>query len=216
MKFYKINKNNSIFFITAVLFVSLCINVYMSVTKLRYEVLVGKERYKSVEEIRHRNESILNTLNQCIKSASVSDEELLKLYKGYLSMSNEFTSLWSNYKRYKSGKAVSINKKVTKVDEIPSEVYLRIENLLFEYLNIQMSNGEKGIVLKEKMLDNFISMKELSDEINNFYNEFNLKKFKNITEKDKEITSIKKYYWVEILKNINIIMNSYLNYEFTT
>lgn len=215
MKFYKINKNNSILFIIVILFVSLGTNVYTSAVNLRYEILVGKETYKSVEEIRHRNESILNTLNQCIKSGSVSDEELLRLYKGYLSISNEFTSLWSNYKSYKNGNIISINKKMTKSEEIPSEVYLRIESLLFEYLNIKMSNDEERIILENKMLDNFISMRDLSDEINDFYNEFTLKKFENMNEKDKEIISIRKRYWIDVLRDTNTIMNSYLNYEFT-
>lgn len=215
MKFYKINKNNSILFIIVILFVSLGTNVYTSAVNLRYEILVGKETYKSVEEIRHRNESILNTLNQCIKSGSVSDEELLRLYKGYLSISNEFTSLWSNYKSYKNGNTISINKKMIKSEEIPSEVYLRIESLLFEYLNIKMSNDEERIILENKMLDNFISMRDLSDEINDFYNEFTLKKFENMNEKDKEIISIRKRYWIDVLRDTNTIMNSYLNYEFT-
>ena len=96
MKSYKISKNNSILLIVFVLVVSLLINVYTSIMNSRYKVLIGKETYKSVEEIRSRNEGVLNTLNQCIKARSISNEELLTLYKSYSSISEEFTSLWAN------------------------------------------------------------------------------------------------------------------------
>jgi len=86
MKSYKISKNNSILLILAVLIISLLINVYTSIMNSRYKILVGKETYKSVEEIRNRNEGALNILNQSIKAGSISNEELLALYKNYSSM----------------------------------------------------------------------------------------------------------------------------------
>ena len=58
MKSYKISKNNSILLIVFVLVVSLLINVYTSIMNSRYKVLIGKETYKSVEEIRSRNEGV--------------------------------------------------------------------------------------------------------------------------------------------------------------
>lgn len=215
MKFYRMNKNNSILFITAILFISLCINIYTSVTNLRYKMLIGKETYKSVEKIRDRNESVLNTLNQCIKSGSVSYEELLRLYECHLSILDEFTNLLADYKSYEKENIILVNKKDKKSEEVSTEVYSRIDSLFFEYLNIQMKTEQEKMILEGKSLDNFISMRDLSNEINEFYKEFNLNKFNNLSEKDKEVISIKNNYWIEVLKNINSIMNSYLNHEFT-
>lgn len=215
MKSYKISKNNSILLIIVVLIISLAINVYTSIMNSRYKILIGKETYKSVEEIRSRNEGVLNTLNQCIKAGSISNEELLSLYKSYSSMSEEFTNLWSNYRDYGKEEIVSINKKSKISREIPNEVYSRIESLLFEYLNFEMKNHNEKVVLEGETLNNFETMGSMAAKLDEFYKEFNEDKFKDVDEEDKELITIKKDYWIDILKGINSTMEPYLNYEFT-
>ena len=181
----------------------------------RYKILIGKETYRSVEEIRSRNEGVLNTLNQCIKAGSISNEELLSLYENYGTISEAFTNLWSKYGDYRKEEIISINKKSKTSIETPNEVYSRIESLLFEYLNIQMKNHNEKLVLDGETLNNFLAMSNMSQQIDEFYKEFNNKNFKNIKEEDKEITTIKKNYWIDILKGMNSIIEPYLNYEFT-
>lgn len=214
MKSYKISKNNSILLIVFVLVVSLLINVYTSIMNSRYKVLIGKETYKSVEEIRSRNEGVLNTLNQCIKARSISNEELLTLYKSYSSISEEFTSLWANYRDYGKEEIISIKKKSKISKEIPNEVYSRIESLLFEYLSFEMKNHNEKIILDGETLDNFEAMSNMATQLDEFYKEFNENKFKNVDKEKKELLTIKKDYWMDVLEGINSIMDQYLNYEF--
>ena len=213
MKSYKISKNNSVFLIVCILLVSLLTNVYTSIMNSRYKVLIGKETYKSVEEIRNRNESVLTTLDQCLKAKSVSNEELLSLYKSYSSISEEFVNLWSNYNDYGKEKIISLNNKSKESNEISNEVYSRVESLLFEYLRLEMKNHNEKIVLDGEVLNNFTAMYNMANELNNFYKEFNETNLKNIDKK--ESTYIRKKYWVDILKGINSIADSYINYEFT-
>ena len=213
MKSYKISKNNSVFLIVCILLVSLLTNVYTSIMNSRYKVLIGKETYKSVEEIRNRNESVLTTLDQCLKAKSVSNEELLSLYKSYSSISEEFINLWSNYNDYGKEKIISLNNKSKESNEISNEVYSRVESLLFEYLSLEMKNHNEKIVLEGEVLNNFTAMYNMANELNNFYKEFNETNLKNIDKK--ESTYIRKKYWVDILKGINSITDSYINYEFT-
>ena len=215
MKSYKISKNNSILLILAVLIISLLINVYTSIMNSRYKILVGKETYKSVEEIRNRNEGALNILNQSIKAGSISNEELLALYKNYSSMSDEFTNLWSNYKNYGKEEIITISKKSKISKEIPNEVYSRIESLLFEYLNSEMKNQNDKIILEGETLNNFSAMNNMSNQLNEFFKEFNQEKFSNKTEEDKEIITIKKNYWIDILDGMNSVIYPYSDYEFT-
>ena len=213
MKSYKISRNNSVFLIVCILLVSLLTNVYSSIMNSRYKVLIGKETYKSVEEIRNRNESVLTTLDQCLKAKSVSNEELLSLYKSYSSISEEFVNLWSNYNDYGKEKIISLNNKSKEANEISNEVYSRVESLLFEYLSLEMKNHNEKIVLEGEVLNNFTAMYNMANELNNFYKEFNETNLKNIDKK--ESTYIRKKYWVDILKGINSITDSYINYEFT-
>ena len=215
MKSFKISKNTSVLLIIFVLFVSLLINVYTSIMNSRYKILIGKETYKSIEEVRNRNESSLATLDQCLKSKSVSNEELLALYKNYSSISKEFTSLWLSYKEYGEEDIISINKKSKNLYQVPTEVYSRIESLLFEQLNYEMKTNKDKVILEGEVLDNFTAMYNLTNEINGFYNEFNESKLKNIDIDKKEITYIKKSYWVDILEGMNSVIEPYLDYEFT-
>lgn len=215
MKSFKISKNASVLIMIFILFVSLIINVYTSIMNSRYKILIGKETYKSIEEIRNRNESSLVVLDQCIKAKSVSNEELLALYKNYSSISKEFTGLWLNYKEYGEEDLISINKKSKNKNQVPTEVYSRVESLLFEQLNYEMKTNKEKVILEGEVLNNFTAMYNLTNEINGFYNEFNDTKMKNIDIDKREITYIKKSYWIDILEGMNAVIEPYSNYEFT-
>ncbi|MDU5110566.1 MAG: hypothetical protein E6248_08970 [Clostridium sp.] len=216
---YKISKNNSVLIIIGILIVSLLINVYSSVMNSRYKLLIGKETYNSVKEIKTRNESILSLLDQCIKAKSVTNEEMLVLYKNYTVISDEYNNLWSKYKDYGKEEIISINKKSKTLDystEMPNQVYSRIESLLFEYLSLEMKNHNEKIILEGNVLEDFISMNNMSQSLNDFYKDFNDTKLKNVDEEKKEGIYIKKEYWVDILNGINSVVEPYLNYDYTS
>lgn len=216
MKFYKFNKNNSISFIVVILFISLSINVYNSIMNSRYKILVGKETYTSLAEVKGRNESNLNILTQCIKAKSINNEELLNLYKNYSSISEEFANLWIKYKDYGKEEIISIGKtnKIS-TEFMPNEVYSRLENLVFEYVNIQMNNKDEKLILTDDTLNNFIAMESMSNQLNDYYKAFDNKYFLDLDEEEKKLEMIKECYWIESLKGMNSIMDPYLNYEFT-
>ncbi len=215
MKSFKISKNASVLLIIFVLFVSLLINVYTSIMNSRYKIIIGKETYKSIEEIRNRNESSLATLDQCIKAKSISNEELLSLYKNYSSISKEFTALWISYKEYGNEDIISINKKSKIENQVPTEVYSRVESLLFEHLNYEMGTNKDKVILEGEVLENFTEMYNLTNELNSFYKDFNETKLKNVDIDDREITYIKKTYWIDILDGMNSVIYPYSDYEFT-
>lgn len=215
---YKISKNNSILIIIGTLIISLLINVYSSVMNSRYKLLIGKETYNSVREIKTRNESILSLLDQCIKAKSVTNEEMLVLYKNYTVISNEYNNLWSKYKDYGKEEIISFNKKSKTLDystEMPNQVYSRIETLLFEHLSLEMKNHNEKIILEGNILEDFISMNNMSQSLNDFYIDFNNTNIKDVDEEKKESIYIKNEYWVDILNGINSVVEPYLNYDYT-
>ena len=215
MKFYKFNKNNSIYFIIVILLISLSINVYNSIMHSRYKLLAGKETYTSLEEVRSRNESNLNILTQCIKAKSINNEELLNIYKNYSTISEEITNLWSEYKDYGKEELIYIGKKNKGVEEfMPNEVYSRLESLIFEYVNLQMNNKEEKLLLTDEILNNFIVMEGMSRQLDEYYKDFNEKYFLDMDEEEKKIEVIKECYWIESLHGMNSIMEPYSNYEF--
>ncbi|MCF0149173.1 MAG: hypothetical protein HUJ77_12350 [Clostridium sp.] len=215
MKSFRISKNASVLLIIFVLFVSLLINVYTSIMNSRYKIIIGKETYKCIEEIRSRNESSLAILDQCLKAKSVSNEELLSLYKNYSSISKEYTALWISYKEYGKEEIISINRKSKIPNKIPTEVYSRVESLLFEQLNYEMRTNNEKVILVGDALDNFTEIYNLTSELNSFYKDFNETKLKDVDIDDREITYIKKSYWIDILDGMNTVIEPYSDYEFT-
>ncbi|AYE34935.1 hypothetical protein [Clostridium septicum] len=214
MKAFKFSKNNSILFIVGVLLVSLIVNVYMSILNTNYRYEVKKQSYNNIEEIRHRNESILLILDQGIKAGSISNEELLNLYKGYNSISKALTDLWSQYNDYSNQSFISLNKKTIK-DTKPNEICERIESLVFEYLNLEMRTLNDKLILKNKVLKDFETMKNMSSDLEGFYKEFNEFVLKTTDESKRKSKFIKNDYWIDALNGINNTIETYINYDFT-
>lgn len=215
MNIFKMNKNNYVFLIIVVLLVSLFTNVYISVVNIKYKEVIGKENYRSIEEIRTRNEKNLNLLKQCINTKTASNEEILALYKNYCTLSDEFSNLWSNYCDYENRNILSSKGKKLHLDKLPNNTFDDIEDLLYEYLIVEMKNKNEKVELSNKNLDNFLIMSSLSEDINNYliyFNENNYKK--DIKEENKIKQSIKNKYWFINLTDIDKILDKYLDYEF--
>lgn len=214
MKAFKFSKNNSILFIVGVLLISLIVNVYMSVVNSSYRYEAKKQSYNNIEQIRHRNESISLILDQGIKSGSISNEELLKLYKNYSSISKSMTDLWSEYGDYSNQSIISLSKKKIE-DTKPNEICERIENLIFGYLTLEMETLNNKLILKDKILEDFKVMQDMSKDLEKFYKEFNDTVIQTDDENKKKDKFIKKDYWIDVLKGINTTIEPYINYDFT-
>lgn len=215
MNIYKINKNNYIFLIILILFVSFTTNVYTSIVNIEYKEVIGEENYKSIEEIRNRNEKNLNLLNQCINTKSASNEEILALYKNYCTLSDEFTKLWSNYWNYENRNILNLKSKNIYMNKLPSNTFEDIEALLYEYLILEMKNKNEKIQLTGKNLDNFLIMLSLSQDINNYLIDFNTNNYKKDINEEKKIKqAIKNKHWLINLSGIDDILEEYLDYEF--
>ena len=71
------------------------------------------------------------------------------------------------------------------------------------------------VELTGKTLENFNSILIISNNIDSYYNEFYDKNLSSVDIEDREKAIIKKYYWIEILEDINEINQKYINSDFT-
>ncbi|WP_418223492.1 hypothetical protein [Clostridium isatidis] len=213
MRDFKSNKNNNRIIIVVTLFISLVLNIYTSLLNSKYRISLGRETYNSLLDIRTKNESSSNILNTCIKAKSINNQELFTLYKNFSSIDKEFNNLWLKYKNYNE-KKISIGKKTIETYVNSRDVFKRIENFLYEYMNYQMKNDKEVISLEGNVLDNFSTLESLSRSLNEYFIEFDSKYYKDLDEEKKKLISIKKNHWVEALKDMNIVMEPYFTYEF--
>lgn len=213
MKRVKLNKNNSVIIIVGVLIVSLLLNIYTSVMNSRYKIKAGKESYRYIEEIKHRNESALVILEQSISVGSVSNEELLSLYKSYNSILDATVQLCDSYSTYEKSSLIKLDKN-NKGMVKQNELYSRVENLIFEYLNLEMKSDQVKLVLDGKILEDFIQMKKIAIDVDNFFKSFNEKYLSKVKDEKREEKIIKKHYWIDMYLGVNDATEKYIDYPF--
>jgi len=211
----KFNKNNSVIIIVGILLISLLLNIYTSVMNSKYKIKAGKESYRYIEDIRHRNESALVILEQSIGIGSISNEELLSLYKNYNSILDATVQLCNSSSTYDEDSIIKLYRKAYKSQILQNEVFSKVENLVFEYLNLEMKNTSSKLLLDGKILDDFAKMKELSIDVQDFFKSFNEKYLANVKDEKRKAKIIRKKYWIDMYIGVNNTTEKYIDYPFS-
>ena len=210
-------KDNCFMIIVVILMISFTANIYQSILNKKYCYELGKQNYSKIEEIRFRNESILSILDSCVTAESVNNGDLLALYKNYSKISEAELSLWNNYldddnktlRGFKNkGKNIVVNTKTK------NELYSEIEELIYSYIQNDMTEKIDVIELKGKAADDFKTLRSMALDLNNYFNSF-YEENCNVPESKKEKVMIKEDYWVDILQGIQEVNNKYVEYSFT-
>lgn len=210
-------KDNCFMIIVVILMISFTANIYQSILNKKYWYELGKQNYNKIEEIRFRNESILSILDSCVTAESVNNGDLLTLYKNYSKISEAELNLWNNYldddnktlRGFKNkGKNIVVNTKTK------NELYSEIEELIYSYIQNDMTEKIDVIELKGKAADDFKTLRSMALDLNNYFNSF-YEENCNVPESKKEDIMIKEDYWVDILQGIQEVNNKYVEYSFT-
>ena len=203
--------------IVVILIISFTANIYQSILNKKYCYELGKQNYSKIEEIRFRNESILSILDSCVTAESVNNGDLLTLYKNYSKISEAELNLWNNYldddnktlRRFKNkGKNIVVNTKTK------NELYSEIEELIYSYIQNDMTEKIDVIELKGKAADDFKTLRSMALDLNNYFNSF-YEENCNVSNSEKEKVMINEDYWVDILQGIQEVNNKYVEYSFT-
>ena len=210
-------KDNCFMIIVLILMISFTVNIYQSILNKKYCYELGKQNYSKIEEIRFRNESILSILDSCVTAESVNNGDLLTLYKNYSKISEAELNLWNNYldddnktlRRFKNkGKNIVVNTKTK------NELYSEIEELIYSYIQNDMTEKIDVIELKGKAADDFKTLRSMALDLNNYFNSF-YEENCNVPDSKKEKVMINEDYWVDILQGIQEVNNKYVEYSFT-
>ena len=210
-------KDNCFIIIILILMISFTVNIYQAILNKKYCYELGKQNYSKIEEIRFRNESIFSILDSCVTAESVNNGDLLTLYKNYSKISEAELSLWNNYladdnkilRKFKNkGKNIVVNTKTK------NELYSEIEELIYSYIQNDMTEKIDVIELKGKVADDFKTLRSMAMDLNNYFNSF-YEENCNVSNSEKEKVMINEDYWVDILQGIQEVNNKYVEYKFT-
>ena len=203
--------------IVVILMISFTANIYQSILNKKYCYELGKQNYSKIEEIRFRNESILSILDSCVTAESVNNGDLLTLYKNYSKIPEAELNLWNNYldddnktlRGFKNkGQNIVVNTKTK------NELYSEIEELIYSYIQNDMTEKIDVIELKGKAADDFKTLRSMALDLNNYFNSF-YEENCNVPDSKKEKVMINEDYWVDILQGIQEVNNKYVEYSFT-
>ena len=96
-----------------------------------------------------------------------------------------------------------------------NDIYGTIEEYFRSLMDEEMKTQSYKIELTGKTLENFNSILTISNTIDSYYDEFYEKNLSSVDIEDREKVIIKKYYWIEMLEDINEINQKYINSDFT-
>ena len=209
-------KDKFLILVSVILFISFILNCYQVIINKRYKSIIELTCYKNIEEIRIKNENILSILDSCIKAENISNEELLTLYKNYLTISNKETELLEYYLEYKDNPTIkTTNNNATIESGDTSKFYWEIEELVYSYIQRDLSEKAESMKIVDEKLEDFNILKNISEELNNYYINFYNEKCTDLDETSRAEEIIKNAYWIEILQEIQNINQDYIDYEFT-
>ena len=168
-------KDNCFLIVVFILMISFTMNIYQAIENKKYTYELGKQNYNKIEEIRYRNESILSILESCVSAGSVNNSDLLTLHRNYSKITELELSLWSNY--LNDNKHMFISKKNRSKNIVVSttsknELYSEIEELIYSYIQNDMTEKKDVIELQGKVAENFENLKSMSIDLNNYFNDF--------------------------------------------
>lgn len=202
-----------IIMLAVLLFISIIVNIYSAIKIYDYRYSLGQESYVEIEEIRQRNESIMDILNTSIDSGSIRNEEILKLYKNYDVIACDIIKLWQQYADY-TQRSLSIFAKNIEADKvIQNDIHGKIKEYMLSTLTKEMRNEQNKLLLRDKDLECFKAMEDMSVRIYEYFNEFNEDKLKGYSGEVREKKVIKKHYWIDMLNGIYNISDDYIDVE---
>lgn len=206
------NPRDYMLFIVMILFVSLVVNVLLSVNNYKMDQSLGKESYRNIESVRSTNQDNIEILKKSIDVGSIDNAELLKLYKNFSKVSDLNIDLCRDYIMYENERGSFKNKKyVNKNVDIISNINTKIEEYLLNLLNREMQTQRYKLELSDQILDNFKTMEQISNDVEKYYSDFYEDNgLNNLSNEEKSKKSIKNKYWIDILEGINDI-----NYKYT-
>ena len=210
-------KDNCFLIVVFILMISFTMNIYQAIENKKYTYELGKQNYNKIEEIRYRNESILSILDSCVSAGSVNNIDLFTWYRNYSNISEVELSLWSNY--LNSDNSIFMNKRSNSKNIVlnttsKNELYSEIEELLYSYIQNDMTEKMDVIELEGKVADDFNTLRSIALDLNNYFNSF-YEENCNVPEDKKEKTMISKNYWIDILQGIHEVNDKYVEYSFT-
>ena len=106
------------------------------------------------------------------------------------------------------GKNIVVNTKTK------NELYSEIEELIYSYIQNDMTEKIDVIELKGKVADDFKTLRSMAMDLNNYFNSF-YEENCNVSNSEKEKVMINEDYWVDILQGIQEVNNKYVEYNFT-
>ena len=209
-------KDNCFLIVICILMISFTVNIYQAIENNKYSYELGKQNYNKIEEIRYRNESILSILDSCVSAGSVNNIDLFTLYRNYSKISEVELSLWSNY--LNSDNSIFMNKRSNSKNIVlnttsKNELYSEIEELIYSYIQNDMTEKKDVIELQGKVAENFENLKSMSIDLNNYFDDFYAKNC-DLSDEMKEKKMINHDYWIDILQGMQEVNSKYWDYEF--
>ena len=201
--------------IIGILFISLVMNMLLSINNYKYKYMAGKDAYNNTLRVRLLNDKNNEILKNAIAQGSISNIDFLNLDKNYSNISDEMKNLWVEFGYYNQDKSFFQSvKKINSENIVNNEIHGMIEEYLNSILEKEMAIQSVKVTIDGEYLEKFQVMKDLSDSIKNYYTKFDEENLSGLEYDDKTNKIIKEHYWIDNLEGLNEINLQFINTDF--
>ena len=199
-----------------IIFISMSLNVFFAVSNYKYRYRIGRESYNNILSVRTLNETNNDILNNILEVGKIGNNELLKLYTNFNTISDNIADLWYEYSNYKNNRVLFTNTKDINTDDtLIRGVNSRITEYLRNVLELEMSTHNFEIVVDGDIKTKFTEILYVSNTIKGFFEEFSNEHLAGLEGEKRVKAIIKNKYWIDILENLNKIDQKYVDVDFT-
>lgn len=198
-----------------IIFISMSLNVLFAVSNYQYRYRIGRESYNNILSVRTLNETNNDILNNILEVGKIGNNELLKLYTNFNTISDNIADLWYEYSNYKNNRVLFTNTKDINTDDtLIRGVNSRITEYLRNVLELEMSTHNFEIVVDGDIKTKFTEILYVSNTIKGFFEEFSNEHLAGLEGEKRVKAIIKNKYWIDILENLNKIDQKYVDVDF--
>lgn len=210
-------KNNCMLIIISILTLSFFMTMYVSWENSQYKYRIGKISIYDTENIKGKNYSNLDILKKSLALGEINNKELLKLINNCESIEESITNLNDDYYFYKQKSLSVFSKGKNDKEESSKNVFFkRTSEFFYGLLDENMNNKVFSIKISKELEEDIKVLISLSEDVDNYYKNFEIKELYNVKDEKREKKLIKEMYWIDILEGIEDITLKYGDRQFST
>ncbi len=201
--------------IISIFFISLLVNVYMSVKENSYKKRIYSKSYSSIQEIWNKNVDANKILEVAVKDGKLKRGELIRLKQTYDVILEKNLSLIDDYTFYSNQEIFNIGSEDNTKNTMLSDSYMKIKPYLSKLIEDNIYSSNEYIYINGRDSICFNKLYDLSKDTNSYYEKLVKNNSEDGTFDGLKSKLSKDKFLNQVYNGLNEINSNYKNVDFS-